>query len=128
MKKHVKISHPGVKQLFDMLMLCLLTFKSLDAFDNDAEKFSSFFNRVIRLLIDSKLSLTLSRFVLMFITKCFSSFENNMVRTQCLKLVTIGIWSHLAHQAKRESLFQEYPNLLKLWNSSNKKMVAASKL
>lgn len=51
-----------------------------------------------------------------------------MVRTECLKLVTIGTWSHLAHQGKREALFAEYPNLLKLWNSANKKMVAASKL
>lgn len=50
-----------------------------------------------------------------------------MVRTECLKLVTIGIWSHLAHQGKREQFFTEYPNLQKLWNSSNKKMVAAGK-
>lgn len=49
-----------------------------------------------------------------------------MVRTECLKLVNVGIWSHLAHQSKREQLFAEYPNLLKLWNSSNKKMVAAN--
>lgn len=48
------------------------------------------------------------------------------MRTECLKLVTIGIWSHLAHQGKREKMFGEYPALEKLWKSSNKKMVAAS--
>lgn len=48
------------------------------------------------------------------------------MRTECLKLVTIGMWSHLAHQGKRETMFSEYPALEKLWKSSNKKMVAAS--
>lgn len=48
-----------------------------------------------------------------------------MVRTECLKLVTIGIWNQLGYEGKREQLFSQYPNLLKLWNSSNKKMNAA---
>lgn len=78
-------------------------------------------------MTDAELSLFLSRSVLIFMIHCFQSLENELVRTECLKLVTIGIWSHLAHQAKREEFFAEYPNLQKLWNSSNKKMVAAGK-
>ncbi|KAG2235903.1 P-loop containing nucleoside triphosphate hydrolase protein [Thamnidium elegans] len=96
-----------------------------DAFGTDAEKFSLFFKRVIRLLTNADLSLFLSRSVLIFLIQCFQSLENDLVRTECLKLVTIGIWNQLAHEGKREQMFNEYPNLLKLWNSSNKKMAAA---
>ncbi|MBM6387866.1 MAG: hypothetical protein JSY10_28530 [Paenibacillus sp.] len=99
----------------------------IDAFGTDAEKFSLFFKRVIRLLTNADLSLFLSRSVLIFLIQCFQSLENDLVRTECLKLVTIGIWNQLAHEGKREQMFNEYPNLLKLWNSSNKKMAAAGK-
>ncbi|KAG1115092.1 hypothetical protein G6F42_014025 [Rhizopus arrhizus] len=97
-----------------------------DAFESDTSKFASFFQRVIQLMADNQLPLLLRRQVLVFLIQCFQSFENSTVRTACLKLVTIGIWSHLAHQGKREKMFSEYPALEKLWNSSNKKMVAAS--
>lgn len=83
---------------------------------------------MIRLLTDAELSLFLSRSVLIFLIQCFQSLENDLVRTECLKLVTIGIWNQLSHEGKREQLFSEYPNLLKLWNSSNKKMAAAGKI
>ncbi|OAD06901.1 hypothetical protein MUCCIDRAFT_137824 [Mucor lusitanicus CBS 277.49] len=97
-----------------------------DAFESDSSKFASFFQRVIHVMADNQLPLLLRRQVLMFLIQCFQSFENSIVRTECLKLVTIGIWSHLAHQGKREKMFGEYPALEKLWKSSNKKMVAAS--
>ncbi|GAN09003.1 intron-binding protein aquarius [Mucor ambiguus] len=97
-----------------------------DAFESATSKFASFFQRVIHLMADNQLPLLLRRQVLMFLIQCFQSFENSTVRTECLKLVTIGIWSHLAHQGKRETMFSEYPALEKLWKSSNKKMVAAS--
>lgn len=77
-------------------------------------------------MADNQLPLLLRRQVLVFLIQCFQSFENSFVRTECLKLVSVGIWSHLAHQGKREKLFSDYPALVKLWNSSNKKMVAAS--
>lgn len=98
-----------------------------DAFASDTSKFANFFQRVIHLMADdTQLPLLLRRQVLMFLIQCFQSFENSTVRTECLKLVTIGIWSHLAHQGKREKMLGEYPALEKLWKSSNKKMVAAS--
>ncbi|KAK4517155.1 uncharacterized protein ATC70_000486 [Mucor velutinosus] len=97
-----------------------------DAFESDTSKFASFFQRVIHLMADNQLPLLLRRQMLVFLIQCFQSFENSTVRTECLKLVTIGIWSHLAHQGKREEMFSEYPALEKLWKSSNKKMVAAS--
>lgn len=115
------------KKRHEPMSLILFFFHMIDAFGTDTEKFSLLFKRVIHLLTDSELSLVLSRQVLMFLIQCFQNLENNLVRTECLKLVTIGIWTHLAHQGKREQLFSDYLNLQKLWNSNNKKMVAASK-
>ncbi|CEP09725.1 hypothetical protein [Parasitella parasitica] len=96
-----------------------------DAFESDASKFTSFFQRVIHLTTDNQLPIILRRQLIVFLIQCFQSFENSFVRAECLKLVTIGIWSHLAHQGKRQQLFSDYPALEKLWKLSNKKMVAA---
>ncbi|KAI8645377.1 hypothetical protein BD408DRAFT_411814 [Parasitella parasitica] len=96
-----------------------------DAFESDSSKFTNFFQRVIHMITDNQLPILLRRQLLVFLIQCFQSFENSFVRVECLKLVTIGIWSQLAHQDKREQLFGDYPTLEKLWNFSNKKMVAA---
>ena len=79
------------------------------------------------MLNDTSLDLFLTRQLLTFMIICFQSFENDLVRTECLKLVTIGIWTHLAYESTREQLFDSYPNLLKLWNSYQKKWKAAGK-
>ncbi|KAI8336492.1 DEAD helicases superfamily protein [Blakeslea trispora] len=96
-----------------------------DAFEQHQEKFSSLFRRVIGLLNDTNLDLFLTRQLLTFLILCFQSFENDLVRTECLKLVTIGIWTHLAHETRREQLFENYPTLVKLWNAYQKKSKAA---
>ncbi|KAG1463391.1 hypothetical protein G6F46_003377 [Rhizopus delemar] len=96
-----------------------------DVFNEDPEKFSTLFQRVTQLIISDDLSITCQRVLLVFLIHCFQSFENELVRTECLKLVTIGIWNNLADDSIRERLFNEYPSLQKLWNSSNKKLNAA---
>ncbi|KAI7904934.1 uncharacterized protein BX663DRAFT_529875 [Cokeromyces recurvatus] len=117
-----------------VISICLLVYEKArqsiplwDAFADDTEKFSLFFRRIIHLIVDPELPLFFSRQLLIFLIHCFQSFDNNFVRTECLKLVTIGIWAHLAHEGKRDQLFSNYPNLLKLWNTNNKKLAAASK-
>lgn len=94
-------------------------------FEADPEKFSKLFQRVTQLLIGDDLPVTCQRGLFVFLTNCFQSFENVSVRTEYLKLVTIGIWTNLASDSKRENLFSEYPSLQKLWDSSNKKLNAA---
>ncbi|KAI8975029.1 P-loop containing nucleoside triphosphate hydrolase protein [Mycotypha africana] len=99
-----------------------------DAFANDPERFSAFFKRVTHMILE--MNDNSSRFVLKqlltFMVYCFESFENDMVRAECLKLVTIGIWEYLAYgEERRTELFQQYPALRKLWNSNNKKIANA---
>lgn len=97
-------------------------------FNEDPEKFSTLFQRVTQLIISDDLSITCQRVLLAFLIHCFQSFENELVRAECLKLVTIGIWINLADDSMRERLFNEYPSLQKLWNSSNKKLSAAGNI
>ncbi|ORZ15851.1 hypothetical protein BCR42DRAFT_438092 [Absidia repens] len=51
---------------------------------------------------------------------CLQSLENPTIRSECLKLVSIGIWQTLSHESKRENIFNEYPPLRKLWNTTIK--------
>ncbi|KAI8874662.1 hypothetical protein K501DRAFT_98706 [Backusella circina FSU 941] len=97
-----------------------------DAFD-DTDKFSNLFQRVIHLLLDGELSMSLQCSLLVFVIQSFQSLENQLVCTESLKLVTIGIWSELAHESRREGILDEYPSLRKLWNSANKKLATAGR-
>ncbi|KAI8086379.1 P-loop containing nucleoside triphosphate hydrolase protein [Halteromyces radiatus] len=95
-----------------------------EIFSNDTAKFSALFDRVIHLAVPSEsktLPLRVQRIVLMFLILCFQSLENTTIRTECLKLVTIGIWQNLGHDDRREQILNDYPPVRKLWNSSNKK-------
>lgn len=93
----------------------------------DSERFSNLFQRVIRLLVDDDVSLSCQIPTITFLIYCLQSFDIAPVQTECLKLFTIGIWSNLAYESRREQMFTDYPFLRKLWNSSNKKLAAASK-
>ncbi|KAI9480442.1 MAG: AAA domain-containing protein [Benjaminiella poitrasii] len=115
-----------------ILSICLLVNEKArqnvplwDAFADDTEKFSLFFKRITQLVIDVNVPLFICRQLLIFLIQSFQSLDTAFVRTECLKLTTIGVWTHLAHDGRREQLFSDYPNLLKLWNTSNKKLNAA---
>ncbi|CEJ03230.1 hypothetical protein RMCBS344292_17218 [Rhizopus microsporus] len=92
----------------------------------DSERFSNLFQRVIRLLVDDDVSLSCQIPAITFLIYCLQSFDIAPVQTECLKLFTIGIWSNLAYESRREQMFTDYPFLRKLWNSSNKKLAAAN--
>ncbi|CAO3600533.1 unnamed protein product [Absidia cylindrospora] len=95
-----------------------------DIFADDPVKFGALFDRVICLVAppeSNTLSIGIQRTFLAFLVLCFQSLENPIIRPECLKLVSIGIWQNLSHESKREDIFNEYPPLRKLWNTSNKK-------
>ncbi|KAI8070842.1 P-loop containing nucleoside triphosphate hydrolase protein [Gongronella butleri] len=97
-----------------------------DTITQDDAQFAALFDRVLHLLAQpDDLDLTVQRVFLVFLIHCFQSLENAVVRTECLKLVSIGIWHHLASDTTRDNLMTEYPALRKLWNSANKKYNAA---
>ncbi|KAF7727161.1 hypothetical protein EC973_007936 [Apophysomyces ossiformis] len=53
------------------------------------------------------------------------SLENTLVRTECLKLVSIATWTQLAKESRRENMFNEFVQLRKVWNTNVKKYNAA---
>ncbi|KAI9315690.1 P-loop containing nucleoside triphosphate hydrolase protein [Dichotomocladium elegans] len=99
-----------------------------DTFAEDPVKFAGFFDRVVRLMVppqSDQLSLHIRRIVLVFLIHCFQSLEHSMVRHECLKLVPITMWANFAHDARRDTIFGEFMQLRKLWNSAHKKLNAA---
>ncbi|KAM3579300.1 hypothetical protein VKS41_008163 [Umbelopsis sp. WA50703] len=97
-----------------------------DIITQDAEKFSALFDQVTDLVLaDNKdTDLNTRRIFLMFIINCYRSFENNVVRRECMSLMSISIWKSMP-ESKRETFFEEYPPLRKLWNTSQKKLKTA---
>jgi hypothetical protein len=60
---------------------------SIDIITQDAEKFSALFDQVTDLVLaDNKdTDLNTRRIFLMFIINCYRSFENNVVRRECMR-------------------------------------------
>ena len=54
--------------------------------------FSVFFTNVLQLIISNDTETILKLFCIMFLTNAFTSLENPMVRKECMKLVSIGVW------------------------------------
>ncbi|KAJ1567837.1 hypothetical protein HK405_004599 [Cladochytrium tenue] len=92
---------------------------------SDEPKFSAFFSKVLHLQVeheDAGLDLLLRRFLLVFLINAFQSLENSSVRSECLRLVSIGIWRQLDGSAARNALFSEHPHLRKAWNKNERKL------
>ncbi|CAO3585639.1 unnamed protein product [Absidia cylindrospora] len=114
--------NPETATLNHVLSICLIIN------EKSRQRFGALFDRVIRLSVPPEvhsLNIQVQRIILMFLVLCFQSLENTVIRTECLKLVSIGIWQNLAHESRREHILIEYPALRKLWNTSNKKLNTA---
>ncbi|KAI9248638.1 hypothetical protein BY458DRAFT_445714 [Sporodiniella umbellata] len=115
----------------NIVSICLMATEKMkhnmtwEILEEDTQKFSTLFQRVTQLLITDDLSVICQRELFTFLTYCFQSPENTIIRAEYLKFVTVGIWANLISDVKRENLFAEYTSLQKLWNSSNKKLNSA---
>ncbi|KAF8988830.1 hypothetical protein BGZ52_010807 [Haplosporangium bisporale] len=98
-------------------------FEAWGAFEQSPEKFSAFFADVLKLCLQEseKISLRVKRYLLLFMINCFQSLENPLVRSECMRLVSLSIWHSLLSEATREVEFKEYPQLLKFWRHLEKK-------
>ncbi|KAF9974942.1 hypothetical protein BGZ73_001565 [Actinomortierella ambigua] len=92
-----------------------------ETFEKQPVNFQSFFQEVLRLSTDQELSLRTRRILLVFMINCFQSLENVLVRTECMRLVSLSTWHNLISQARREEEFKENTQLLKFWNHLEKK-------
>ncbi|KAI8576105.1 hypothetical protein K450DRAFT_258492 [Umbelopsis ramanniana AG] len=99
-----------------------------DTITQEGDKFSQLFQRVTDLLLEESddIDIHVRRILLMFVINCYRSFENPIVRKECMNLLSIAIWTPIS-ELKREAYYEEYPPLRKLWNTSQKKLKTADK-
>ncbi|KAH7056430.1 aquarius, isoform CRA_c [Linnemannia elongata] len=93
------------------------------AFEESPEHFPALFEQVLRRCLQES-DLKLKRYLVVFMINCFQSLENPLIRSECMRLVSLSTWHSLVSEAKREVEFKEYPQLLKFWKHLEKKFDA----
>ncbi|GJJ70103.1 intron-binding protein aquarius [Entomortierella parvispora] len=97
------------------------------AFEDSPEHFPAFFEAVLRLCVQDseEVDLGMKRYLLVFMINCFQSLENVLIRSECMRLVSLSTWHCLVSPAVREVEFKEYPQLVKFWKHFEKKFDAS---
>ncbi|KAH6890353.1 P-loop containing nucleoside triphosphate hydrolase protein [Thelonectria olida] len=94
-------------------------------FEDRPDDFSSLFRRLLSMMLDQTLSVTLRTQLLCFLIHAFQSLDCVIVRKECAPLVSIGIWHNLSTEKLRESKLDQTPLLRKAWKASHKRYDAA---
>lgn len=94
-------------------------------FNDRPSDFSALFRRILSMSLDTSLSWTLRRHILLFIIHAFQSLDCGIVRKECAPLVSISIWHNLSSDKKRDQLLSASPHLKKAWKASAKRFDAA---
>ncbi|KAF9207400.1 hypothetical protein BGZ49_000487, partial [Haplosporangium sp. Z 27] len=96
------------------------------AFEELPDHFPAFFAEVLSLCLQNSedVDLRIKRYLLVFIINCFQSLENALIRSECMRLVSLSTWHSLVSSERRDAEFKEYPQLLKFWKHLEKKFSA----
>ncbi|KAK7433077.1 hypothetical protein QQZ08_000006 [Neonectria magnoliae] len=94
-------------------------------FEERPDEFSSLFRRLLSMMLDRTLSVTVRTQLLCFLIHAFQSLDCTVVRKECAPLVSIGIWHNLSTDNLRESTFEQTPHLRKTWKAAHKRYDAA---
>lgn len=96
-----------------------------DHFTTRPSEFSSFFRRIISMIIDPSLTTKIRTHLISFVIGAFQSLDSGLVRKECAPLVAISIWQNLHSDAVREQLFEKNPMLRKAWRATSKRFDTA---
>lgn len=96
-----------------------------DCFQSRAEEFPAFFARVLALKDAKELQPYQRSAYLSFLLNAFRSLENEMVRGQVLKLVSLPLW-HSLSRGRLQLELHEHAQLAKLWQKLAKKEAKAA--
>ncbi|KAB5570757.1 P-loop containing nucleoside triphosphate hydrolase protein [Coniochaeta sp. 2T2.1] len=94
-------------------------------FEDRPSDFSALFRRILSMSLDTSLSWTLRRHILLFVIHAFQSLDCGIVRKECAPLVSISVWHNLSSDKKRDQLLTASPHLKKAWKASAKRYDAA---
>lgn len=98
---------------------------STDIFSSDAAEFSSLFQRILSMTLDTTLPATIRVHLLSFVISAFQSLDSGIVRKECAPLVSISIWHNLSSEKVRESKLGQSVQLQKAWRAAAKRYDAA---
>ncbi|CAF3525062.1 unnamed protein product [Fusarium graminearum] len=117
---------------FHVLLIALITnvkhrehLATWSLFEDRPADFSSLFRRLLSMMIDRTLSVTLRTQLLCFFIYAFQSLDCTLVRKECAPLVSIGIWHNLSTEQSREASLEQLPHLRKAWKAAHKRYEAA---
>ncbi|CAG8739700.1 18149_t:CDS:2, partial [Dentiscutata erythropus] len=99
-----------------------------DCFASRPDQFNSFFIHVLRLTVpplSDKLTFHVRRFLLIFLIHAFQSLENQLLRTECMILVSLVTWHCFGTSSLREKEFASDKDLKKRWNAFAKRFKKA---
>lgn len=97
----------------------------IDIFSSSPVEFSSFFQRILSMTLDTTLSPTIRIYLLSFVISAFQSLDSGIVRKECAPLVSISIWHNLSTDRVRESKLAQSAQLQKAWRAAGKRYDAA---
>jgi intron-binding protein aquarius len=83
------------------------------------------FRRVLSMMLDRTLSITIRTNLLCFLIHSFQSLDCGIVRKECAPLVSINIWHNLSTDKLREAQLNKIPILKKSWRAALKRFDAA---
>ncbi|KAJ1972819.1 hypothetical protein H4R35_004465 [Dimargaris xerosporica] len=90
---------------------------------------TTFFQQVVTLLSPPHFqahTTAIKRALVTFLVHCFQSLENDLIRPECMRLVSVGSWHCLCDAQVRDCEFQRAPKLRKFWNHLNRKFALAN--
>jgi intron-binding protein aquarius len=91
-----------------------------EPFTASPEKFPSLFTRVSHAVLDKEISIKEKTVLLIFLIHSFNSLEEDLIRTQVQKMVSLSSWTCLLPE-RRDEEFKRHTRLKKYWNHINKK-------
>ena len=75
--------------------------------------------------LDSTLLLPIRTYLLSFIISAFQSLDEELVRKECVPLVSIAIWHNLFDVRSREARLEHHAHLRKAWRAASKRYDSA---
>lgn len=85
-----------------------------------AKKFPVFLEQVLQLTADESLNVKEQTQLLQFLIHCFSSLEQDFVRSAVIKLTSLPSWFHV-NPLHRDRLLLANPTLANVWKKVSKK-------
>lgn len=92
-----------------------------ECFNSRPDRLTDFFRQVMTVSLQEDLSYVERTILIIFLTHCFNSLADDIIRDQVLRLVSLGIWIHML-PSRREDIFGSQIALRRSWKKLEKKI------